>query len=165
MADGNVLDEMDAYHLLIKPSSDASQYTHMKAYGNHYRVIGETNVNRMATYDCGVASIFQQAQGPSRVCALGPMQYVRILQDIILFDYGPVSILVVLFKCDWVKNEVDRRGHTTYKRDDDSFLLANFNALKANDDEPFMFIAQVQHVFYFEKLNHPWWKVMLHKEP
>ncbi len=59
MANGNVLDEMDAYHLLIKPNSDASQYMQMKAYGNHYRVIGETNVNTMATYDCGVASVFQ----------------------------------------------------------------------------------------------------------
>ncbi len=41
MAYGNVLNEMDAYHLSIKPSSDASQYMQMKAYGNHYRVIGE----------------------------------------------------------------------------------------------------------------------------
>ncbi len=61
MADGNVLDEMDAYHLLIKLSSDASRYMRMKAYGNHYRVIGKTNVNTMATYDFGVALMFQQA--------------------------------------------------------------------------------------------------------
>jgi hypothetical protein len=160
MANGNVLDEMDAYHLSIKPSSDASRYTLMKAYGNHYRVIGETNVNTMATYDYGVASVFQQAQGPGGVCALGPMQYVGILQDIILLDYGLVSIPVVLFKCDWVKNEVDRRGHPTYKRDEDGFLLANFN-----DDEPFVFPAQMQQVFYSEELNQPWWKVVLHKEP
>ncbi len=57
MANGNVLDETDAYHLSIKPSYDVSQYTWMKAYGNHYRVIGETNVNTMATYDYGVASM------------------------------------------------------------------------------------------------------------
>jgi hypothetical protein len=62
---------------------------------------------------------------------------------------------VVLFKCEWVKNEVDRRGHPTYKHDEDGFLLANFNALKANDDEPFVFLAQVQHVFYFKELNQP----------
>ncbi len=78
------------------------------------------------------------------MCALRPMQYVGILQDIILFDYGPVSIQVVLFKCDWVKNEVVRRGHPTYKRDEDGFLLANFNALKANDDEPCVFPTQMQ---------------------
>ncbi len=83
MANGNVLDEMDAYHLSIKPNFVSSQYMQIKAYGNHYRVIGETNVNTMATYDCGVASVFQHAQGPGGVCALGPMQYVGILQDII----------------------------------------------------------------------------------
>jgi hypothetical protein len=59
MAYGNMLDEMDAYHLPINPNSDASRYTQMKAYGNHYRVIGETNVNTMATYDYGVALVFQ----------------------------------------------------------------------------------------------------------
>jgi hypothetical protein len=64
-----------------------------------------------------------------------------------------------------VKNEVDRQGHPTYKRDEDGFLLANFNALKANDNEPFVFPVQVQHVFYYEKLKQPWWKVVLHKKP
>jgi hypothetical protein len=63
----------------------------MKAYGNHYRVIGETNVNTMATNDYGVASVFQQAQGLGGMCALGPMRCAGILQDIILLDYGPVS--------------------------------------------------------------------------
>jgi hypothetical protein len=78
---------------------------------------------------------------------------VGIPQDIILLDYGPISIPMVLFKCDWVKNEVDRRGHPTYKCDEDGFLLANFNALKANDNEPFLFPTQVQHVFYSKELN------------
>ncbi len=64
-----------------------------------------------------------------------------------------------------MKNEVDRQGHPTYKRDEDGFLLANFNALKANDNEPFVFPVQVQHVFYYEKLKQPWWKVVLHKKP
>ncbi len=92
-------------------------------------------------------------------------EYVGILQDIILLNYGPISIPMVLFKCDWVKNGVDRRGHPTYKCDEDGFLLANFNALKANDNEPFLFPAQVQQVFYSKELNQPWWKVVLHKEP
>jgi hypothetical protein len=73
MVDGNVLDEMDAYHSSISPSFDVFRYMRMKAYGNYYRVVGETNVNTMATYDCGMASVFQQAQGPGGVCALGPM--------------------------------------------------------------------------------------------
>ncbi len=91
MADGNVLDEVDAYHLSIKPNFDASRYTRMKAYGNHCKVIEETDVNTMATYDYGVASMFQQAQGPGGVCALGPMYYVGILQDIILFIMANIN--------------------------------------------------------------------------
>jgi len=45
MVDGNALDEMDAYHLSIMPNSNASWYMQMKAYGNHYKAIRETNVN------------------------------------------------------------------------------------------------------------------------
>ncbi len=72
---------------------------------------------------------------------------------LILLNYWLVLILVVLFKCDWVKNEVDKQGHPTYKCDEDGFLLANFNALKANDNEPFMFLTQVQQLFYSKQLN------------
>ncbi len=88
-----------------------------------------------------------------------------ILHDIILFVSGLVSIPVVLFKCDWVKNEFNRRGHPTYKHDEDGFVLTNFNALKVSDNKPFVFPTQVQHVIYSEELNQPWWKVVLHKEP
>jgi len=52
-----------------------------------------------------------------------------------------------------------------YKRDEDGVLLANFNVLKANDNKPFVFPIQMQQVFYYEKLNMPWYKVVLHKEP
>jgi hypothetical protein len=44
-------------------------------------------------------------------------------------DYGLVSQPIVLFKCDWVKNDVDRWGNPTYKHDENSFLLANFRHL------------------------------------
>jgi len=55
-----------------------------------------------------------------------------------------------------VKNEVDRQGHPMYKGDEDGFLLVNFNALKANDEKPFLFPVQMQQVFYSKKLNLPW---------
>jgi hypothetical protein len=51
---------------------------------------------------------------------------VGILKDIILLDYGPISQPVILFKCDWVRNGLDRWGNATYKHDDDGFLLVNF---------------------------------------
>jgi hypothetical protein len=90
---------------------------------------------------------------------------VGILKDIILLDYGPISQLVILFKCDWVRNGLDRWGNATYKCDVDGFLLVNFQQLKAWVDEPFVFLAQVQQVFYAYDPNMLGWKVVLHKEP
>ncbi len=55
-----------------------------------------------------------------------------------------------------MKNEVDGQGHPMYKRDENGVLPANFNALKANDNKPFVFPIQMQQVFYYEKLNMPW---------
>jgi hypothetical protein len=57
---------------------------------------------------------------------LGALQYVGILKDIILLDYGLVSQTIILFKCDWVRNGLDRWGNATYWCDDDGFLLVNF---------------------------------------
>ncbi len=82
-----------------------------------------------------------------------------------MLDYGPISQPVVLFKCDWVTHGSDIWGNPTYKQDEDGFLLANFCHLKANIDEPYVFPAQVQQVFYAHEPSTPWWKIVLHKEP
>jgi len=90
---------------------------------------------------------------------------VGVLKDIILLDYGPVSQPVVFFKCDWVTHGSNRWGNPTYKRDEDGFVLANFCHLNANIDEPYVFLVQVQQVFYAYEPSTPWWKMVLHKEP
>jgi hypothetical protein len=33
-----------------------------------------------------------------------------VLKDIILLDYRPISMPIILFECEWAKNEVDRWG-------------------------------------------------------
>jgi hypothetical protein len=89
---------------------------------------------------------------------------VGVIKDILLLDYKFVSQLMVLLKCDWVTHGFDRWGNPTYKQDENGFLLANFCHLKANIDEPYVFLTQVQQVLYAQKLSTPWWKVVLHKE-
>jgi hypothetical protein len=42
----------------MKLAFEAWRYTRMRAYRNHYMVIGDTNANIMATYDCGVVLVF-----------------------------------------------------------------------------------------------------------
>jgi hypothetical protein len=45
------------------------------------------------------------------------------------------------------------------------FLSVNFRQSKAQVDEPYIFLAQVQQVFYADDPNMPGQKVVLHKEP
>jgi hypothetical protein len=61
----------------------------------------------MATYDSRVAYVFQQQQNSHEGTTFGPIQCVGVLKEIILMDYGPISQLVVLFKCEWVENGCD----------------------------------------------------------
>jgi len=91
---------MDAYHLSMKPKFSTLNYTRMKAYGNHYRVIGVNNINTHAMYDSGITSVFRQQQGTNEGTTLGLIQYVGVLKDIVLLDYGTILIPVILFKCD-----------------------------------------------------------------
>jgi len=92
IAQGGQIKDMDLMHLPIQPQFYASRYTWIRSYGNHFRVCGDTHMNTsMATYDSSVASVFQQQQESQEGTTLGSVQYVGVLRDIILMDYGPVS--------------------------------------------------------------------------
>jgi len=47
--------------LSIPPSFTTLTYKKMKAYGNHFQIDDE-HIDFFTTFDCGVASIFQQSQ-------------------------------------------------------------------------------------------------------
>jgi len=91
IAQGGVLEDQDAFHLLVLPSLFASRYTKVKAYGNHCRVFINTYGNTSATYNFRITSIFHQEQQSTEGMRLGALQYVVILKDIILLDYGLYS--------------------------------------------------------------------------
>lgn len=67
-----------------------------------------------------------------------------VLKDVILLDYGPVSQLIVLLKCDWICPRFDKWGNPAYRCYEDRFLLSNFWHLKGQVDEPYVFLVQVQ---------------------
>jgi hypothetical protein len=117
----------------------------------------------LVTYDSGVASGFQQSEGSEDV--LGVIQYIGILKQILKLDYGAMSSPIVLFRCSWVKNGTDNRGNPPYKQDNAGFLLANFQHLLHELDEPLMFPSQIQQVFFWNDPNTPFLKVLLHREP
>ncbi len=85
-------------HLSIRPRFCATRYARTRAYGNHFRVLEDNHANTMATYDFGVALVFQQEQVSKEGTTLGPIHYVGILKNIIVLDYGLVSQPIVLFK-------------------------------------------------------------------
>jgi len=144
IADGGRIEDMDVMQLSMKPQMTASRYAKVKAYDNHYRVTTDNEATTMATYDSRVASIFQQPHATNEGMTFGSIQYVGVLKDIILLNYGPVFQPMVFFKCDWVTPGFDKWGNPTYKRDEDGFLLANFGTLKVEVTEPFVFPSQVQ---------------------
>ncbi len=155
--------DMDVMQLSIKPQMIASRYAKVMAYDNHYRVTINNEATTMTTYDFKVASIFQQPHATNEGVTLGSIQYVGVLKDIILLNYGPMSQPMVLFKCDWCTHGSDKWGNPTYRRDEDGFLLANFHNLKVEVTKPFVFPSQVQQVFNVDELNTLWWKVVFHK--
>jgi hypothetical protein len=113
----------------------------------------------------GLMKVVQKPMATYEGTTLSSIQYVGVLKHIILLDYGPISQLMVLFKCDGNTHGSNKWGNPTYKSDEEGFLLADFCHLKANIDEPYVFPTQVQQVFYAHEPSTPWWKIVLHKEP
>jgi hypothetical protein len=150
----------DLVHLSVPPSFTCLAYM---VYKNHFRVDDEYN-SLLIAYDYGVAFVFQQSQG-NEDDVLGVIQYVGTLKEILQLDYGPMFSPIVLFHCCWVKNGTNNRGNPTYKRNDVSFLLANFRHLLHEFDEPFVFPSQVQQVLFWSEPKILWWKVVLYREP
>jgi hypothetical protein len=59
IVDGGRIEDMDVMQLSMKPQMTTSRYAKFRAYNNHYRVTIDNKATTMATYDSGVASIFQ----------------------------------------------------------------------------------------------------------
>ena len=152
-------DERDRLLLSTKPSQKASRYTKMVCYGSHFRV-DDGAPDRFQTYNSGVASVFEVPSVDARDVSVN---YVGVLKDILKLDYGPLHMLIVLFRCEWMKWH-DNRGNAAYVRDDDGFLLVNFRHKLPCMSEPFIFPSQATQVFFSDVPTKPGWKVVLQKE-
>jgi hypothetical protein len=119
--DPNDEDDMDRVMMCSRPSRLATRYMRMKAYGNHFRVEDPQSMT-LKTYDSGVASVFYMPSVGSEEVTLN---YVGVLNDILKLDYGPLRILVILLRCEWMK-QFDNRSNPTYVRDEAGFMVVNF---------------------------------------
>jgi len=91
------------------------------------------------------------------------VNYVGVLKDILLLDYGALSTQIILLRCEWVKPR-DSRGNATYARDDAGFLVVNFQYKLPRMADPFIFPSQATQVFFSDVIEKPRWKVVLQKE-
>jgi hypothetical protein len=71
----------------------------MKAYENHFKV-EDLKSNSMQTFDNGVASIFDMSTIDARNLSLN---FVEVIKDTFKLDYGHLHVLIVIFKCEWIK--------------------------------------------------------------
>ena len=157
MSDPN---EADTVLISNPPSLKCRRYNKMTAYGNHWRIDNDTN-RSMTNYDSGVACFEanEQSSGSGK-------DYVGILQDILVLDYGAVKTPVVLFSCLWKKRH-DNHNRSTYVRDSDGFLVVNFKHNTPRSIDPFVFPSQCTQVFYSDDDLQPrgsQCKVVLRKE-
>ena len=157
--DPNNIDDMDRI-LLCRPSQKTTQYTRMRAFGNHFRV-EDLQSALLQTYDSGIASIFEVPTVDSQ--SEVSLNYVGVLQDILKLDYGPLRTPIILFRCEWLKRE-DNRGNLTYVRDDAGFMVVNSRHKVPKMSEPFIFPSQATQVFFSNDVKKPGWKVVLQKE-
>lgn len=157
MADPN---ESDTLLLSNPPSMKCKRYAKMKAYGNHWRVDDDYH-RSLNTFDCGVAC-FEVNEHSCGSCK----DYVGILEDIYVLDYGELKTPIILFSCQWKKRH-DVRRRCTYIRDDDGFLVVNFKNNVPKSVDCFVFPSQCTQVFFAEDdLRVPGsdWRVVLRKE-
>lgn len=152
--------ESDLVLLSNPPTLTCRKYVKMRAYGNHLRVDDDTG-RSMKYYDCGVACFEanEQSAGTRK-------DYVGILQDILVPDYGDLKTPVIIFSCQW-KKRVDNRNRETYIRDEDGFLVVNFKHNLPKSIDPYVFPSQCTQVFFSPDDLHPpgsFWTVVLRKE-
>ena len=152
--------EADLLLLSNPPLLTCKRHSKMKAYGNHWRVEDEVT-NSWTNYDCGVACF----EATDDVVRSG-VDYVGILQDILVPDYGDLNTQVIIFSCAW-KKRTDNHNNSTYVRDADGFLVVNFKHNIPKSVDPFAFPSQCTQVFFSDDDLRPkgsQWKVVLRKE-
>ena len=71
----------------------------MKAFGNHFRVEDDIS-SCLLTYDSGMASVFQVPVDDAQDVTVN---YIGVVKNILKIDYGLVNTLVILLRCEWIR--------------------------------------------------------------
>jgi hypothetical protein len=152
-------DAFDVVLLCSKPFQVAMRSTKLKAYGDHFTM--ENPKSRLLqTFDNGIALVFEH-----QIIDVKGMfiPYVGVLKNILKLNYGQVQTPIVIFRCEWMKQE-DNQRKLTYVKDDVRFFTINFRHRLMMTFDTFIFPSQVTRVFFYDDFKKLGWKVVLWKE-
>ena len=87
------------------------------------------------------------------------MDYVGILEDIFVLDYGDLKTPVIIFGCLWKKRS-DNHNNPTYIQDFDGSLVVKFKPVDpvhslSRAVDPYVFPSQCTQVFFSNDDLHP----------
>jgi hypothetical protein len=136
-ANGSSNVDIELLRLSALPSRYAETYAQMWAYGNHYRVMNESDNQAFVTQDYGIASIFGGEEGRNAGVSM-----VGVLKEIIVVRYSAQRRVV--FRRSWIRNDPGPRSST--KVDEYGFTLVRFNDRIPRNTEPYVLPATVRQV-------------------
>ena len=133
-APGNDLQELRA--LSLPPCRKACSFRSMQSFGSHYRVELDESGAHHVTYDSGVGELRALGRGQTAHQGKFAVDLVRVgvLKDIVVLDYGPLTIVVMVVS--WVAKDCPNRPRL--RRDPHGFWLANMAAMPRDTIEPYM---------------------------
>ncbi|XP_058207722.1 uncharacterized protein LOC131320847 [Rhododendron vialii] len=157
----NISDELSV--LASAPNKWARRYTGYIING--FRFHTKEREERRKTQNSGVSlTAYTQSYASSRDKrpVTGEVIFYGVLRDIIELRYSN-DFKFVLFKCDWVDNNVGTR------QDEFKFTLVNFRHLlyrhNRTSDEPFILASQAQQVWYVQDPIDEDWHVVVKMTP
>ena len=130
--------------LACGPSRRACSFRSMTSYGLHYRVQLDEDGAQHVTFDSGVGMLAARRHGedPPDNGATTELVRVGILKDIVVLNYGHMSI--VLMVVSWVADHSEE--HPRMRRDAHGFWLANIAARPRDTGAPYLFPAFASQV-------------------
>ncbi|KAH7847072.1 hypothetical protein Vadar_021500 [Vaccinium darrowii] len=132
---------------------------------NGFRFHTKEREERRKTQNSGVslaANTQSYASSRDKCPVIGEVIFYGVLRDVIQLRYSN-DFNFVLFKCDWVDNNVGM------KQDEFKFTLVNFKHLlykhNRTSDEPFILASQAQQVWYVQDPIEEDWHVVVKMTP
>ena len=122
--------------LSLPPCGKACSFRSMTSFCSHFNVEVVAGNAQHVTYDCGVAELHAHIRGKNTEHRGTLVELVRVsvLKDIIVLNYGPFNIVVMVVS--WVAK--DTSSQPRMRRDAHGFWMANLATLSRVTSQPYL---------------------------